>query len=326
MNKLLICIFSVFIFIGGFALPFANAENIPAKLQNITVALDWYINPDHAPLLVAETHGFFKQEGLNVNFITPTETSDPSRMVLTSQANFAIVYTPQFIAQISSGMPLQYTSTLVNQPLNCIAVLDSSGITKLSELKGKSLGFSSDGTGFIVIDKFLNFNGLKQSDVKLINLQMNLIQPLLTGRVAAVYGMMRNVEPVQMELMGKKVRCFYPEDNGIPQYSELILISSKKCPSNLIDKFNSALKKAVEYLKAHPEKSWEEVSNSKKFHEFLAPTIELSKVNQAVWNATYKYFDNDPGNVNKKEVLMYAEFLSKNGDDDVNIKKLKSAL
>ncbi len=326
MNKLLICIFSVFIFIGGFALSFANAENIPAKLQNITVALDWYINPDHAPLLVAETHGFFKQEGLNVNFITPTETSDPSRMVLTGQANFAIVYTPQFIAQISSGMPLQYTSTLVNQPLNCIAVLDGSGITKLSELKGKSLGFSSDGTGFIVIDKFLNFNGLKQSDVKLINLQMNLIQPLLTGRVAAVYGMMRNVEPIQMELMGKKVRCFYPEDNGIPKYSELILVSSEKCPSNLIVKFNSALKKGVEYLKAHPEKSWEEVSTSQKFREFLAPTTELAKVNKAVWIATYKYFDNDPGNINKAEILTYAEFLSKNGDNDVNIKKLKSAL
>jgi len=326
MNKLMVCIFSVLIFIGVFSLSFGNSENLPNKLQNITVALDWYINPDHAPLLVAENQGFFEQEGLNVKFITPTETSDPSRMVLSGQANFAIVYTPQFIAQISSGMPLKYTSTLINQPLNCIVVLDSSGITNLSQLKGKNLGFSSDGTGFIVIDKFLSFNGLKQSEVKLINLQMNLIQPLLTGRVAAVYGMMRNVEPIQMQLMGKKVRCFYPEDNGIPKYSELIIVSSQKCPTNLIVKFNSALKKGVEYLKAHPEKSWEEVSTNQKFHQFLSPTTELSKINRAVWNATYKYFDNNPGNVNKKEVLNYAEFLSSNGDKDVNVKELKSAL
>ena len=70
------------------------------------------------------------------------------------------------------------------------------------------------------------------SDVTLINVQMNLDQALLSGRVKAVSGVMRNVEPVQLAMIGHPTRCFKPEDYGMPTYDELILISNRKVPKN----------------------------------------------------------------------------------------------
>ncbi len=37
--------------------------------EKLTLVLDWYINPDHAPIMVAEQIGAFRDAGLDVNII-----------------------------------------------------------------------------------------------------------------------------------------------------------------------------------------------------------------------------------------------------------------
>lgn len=37
--------------------------------EPLTLVLDWYINPDHAPIMVAEQIGAFKAQGLDVRII-----------------------------------------------------------------------------------------------------------------------------------------------------------------------------------------------------------------------------------------------------------------
>lgn len=37
--------------------------------EPLTLVLDWYINPDHAPIMVAEQIGAFKAQGLDVRIV-----------------------------------------------------------------------------------------------------------------------------------------------------------------------------------------------------------------------------------------------------------------
>lgn len=39
--------------------------------EPLTLVLDWYINPDHAPIMVAEQIGAFKAQGLDVKIVPP---------------------------------------------------------------------------------------------------------------------------------------------------------------------------------------------------------------------------------------------------------------
>ena len=48
-----------------------------AKTDKITIGLDWFINPDHAPLIIAEQRGYFKELGLDVEMIEPADPNDP---------------------------------------------------------------------------------------------------------------------------------------------------------------------------------------------------------------------------------------------------------
>ncbi len=47
--------------------------------EKLTLVLDWYINPDHAPIMVAEQIGAFRDAGLDVNIIPPSDPALPPR-------------------------------------------------------------------------------------------------------------------------------------------------------------------------------------------------------------------------------------------------------
>jgi hypothetical protein len=57
-----------------------------ADQQQLRVILDWFVNPDHAPLIVAREKGFFRDAGLEVELIAPADPNDPPKLVAAKQA------------------------------------------------------------------------------------------------------------------------------------------------------------------------------------------------------------------------------------------------
>ena len=113
--------------------------------EKMTLLLDWFVNPDHAPIIVAREKGFFADQGLEVEVIAPADPSDPPKLVAAGKAELAISYQPQIHLQVAEGLPLIRVGTLVSTPLNCLLVLKDGPIKKISDLKGKKVGFSVAG-------------------------------------------------------------------------------------------------------------------------------------------------------------------------------------
>ena len=86
-----------------------------ATQQKLTVILDWFPNPDHAPLFVAKEHGFFKAQGLDVELMGPADPTDPPKLVAAGKADIAITYQPQFMEQVSQGLPLARLGILIGK-------------------------------------------------------------------------------------------------------------------------------------------------------------------------------------------------------------------
>ena len=45
--------------------------------DKLTVLLEWFVNPDHAPMVIAEQRGLFAREGLEVDLIPPADPAKP---------------------------------------------------------------------------------------------------------------------------------------------------------------------------------------------------------------------------------------------------------
>ena len=69
---------------------------LPAQAADkLTVLLDWFVNPDHATLIIAQEKGFFAQRNLEVEMIAPANPNDPPKLVAAKKADLAISYQPQ---------------------------------------------------------------------------------------------------------------------------------------------------------------------------------------------------------------------------------------
>lgn len=298
IKKILISIFFIFNF---FYASLGIASDKPFML-----ILDWFVNPNHAPLFVAEQQGFFKQQGLDIKFIAPADPADPPKLVAAGKADLAITYQPQLLLQVAQGLPLTRVATLINTPLNCLAVKANGPIQTIADLKGKRIGYSTGAVDSATLNVMLKQHGLSLNDVQLINVRYDLTQALLANNVDAVMGVMRNFELIEMQLAGHPGRAFYPEQNGMPPYDELIIVANNK---NLNDprlaKFLMAFKQGVQYLLEHPEQSWQLFA---KNHPELN-----NELNHRAWQATLPYFARDPAYQDHSRDQRLALFLQQQG-------------
>lgn len=282
-----------------------NCFAAPQALDKLTVILDWFPNPDHAPLVIAKQQGFFKEQGLEVNLIGPADPTDPPKWVAAGKADIGITYEPEFMQQVDRGLPLIRFGTLIDKPLNCLVALKDSGISDLNNLKGKKIGSSTSGLSEVMLKVLLNKQGLTDKDIELVNVHYNLTQALLSHKVDMVTGMMRNFEVPQLESMNHEVVAFFPEEHGVPTYSELVFITNTaKIHDNRLPRFLAAITKAVAYLDAHPKETWKLFS--KEYPE------ADNAINHQAWFATMPYFAEDPGSFSREEWKNFANFMHEN--------------
>jgi len=271
--------------------------------DKMTLLLDWFVNPDHAPIIVAREKGFFADQGLQVEVIAPADPSDPPKLIAAGKGDLAISYQPQIHLQVAEGLPLIRVGTLVSTPLNCLLVLKDGPIKKISDLKGKKVGFSVAGVEEALLTAILGKHGLKMSDIELVNVNWSLSPSLMSKQVDAVLGAYRNFELNQMEIEKVPGRCFYVEEEGVPTYDELIYIANTKLmDKGKIRRFLRATELATQYIVNHPEESWRVFSSTSK---------ELrDQLNEMAWSDTLPRLALRPEALDEGRYARFEKFLS----------------
>ncbi len=275
----------------------------PLAADKMTLILDWFINPDHGPIIIAEENGYFAEQGLEVEIVAPANPSDPPKLVAAGLALLAISYQPQLHLQVHEGLPLIRVGTLIATPLNCLLVLADGPIQSIADLKGKKVGFSVAGVEEALLTAILRPHGLDLDDIELVNVNWSLSPSLMSKQVDAVIGAFRNFELNQMDIENVPGRCFYLEEEGLPAYDELIYVANPKMKDDdRIRRFLAATEKATQYIVNHPQKSWEIFSGTAK---------ELQdELNKRAWRDTLPRFALRPaavdaGRYQRMEAFLY---------------------
>ncbi len=226
--------------------------------DKLTVLLEWFVNPDHATMVIAREKGFFADVGLDVELVPPADPSSVPRLVSAGQADIGVHYQPSLYLDHVEGLPLVRFGTLVETPLNTVTVLADGPIRSLKDLKGKKVGFSVSGFEDVMLRRMLASEGLSDKDVELINVNFSLSPSLIGGRVDATIGGFRNFELTQMRLEGHEGRSFFPEEHGVPVYDELVFVARKDLVGDdRLPRFLTAVEEAAVFLTNHPQEAWQ---------------------------------------------------------------------
>ena len=193
-----------------------------------TVLLDWFPNPDHASLYLAQADGDFTKAGLSgVTLQAPSGSQDALKLVSTGAMPLGISYTPNVVTAASQGIDVEAVAALVPTPLNTLLISSKSGITSIKGLAGKKIGTDGDPTDTAVLNTILKKNGVNPSSTQQIAVSEGLIPAMLSGNVQAIIGGYRNVEAIQLKLQGQTPVEFKVEDQGMPTYDELVIVAQK---------------------------------------------------------------------------------------------------
>ena len=279
-----------------------------AAAEKLTLLLDWFVNPDHAPIIVADAQGYFAAAGLEVEIVAPADPNDPPKLVAAGQADIAISYQPQLHIQVDRGLPLTRIGTLVATPLNSLVVLADGPVKEIADLKGRKVGFSVGGFEDALLGAMLGHHGLKLEDVELVNVNFALSPALLSGQVDAVIGAFRNFELNQLALEGRPGRAFYPEEQGVPTYDELIFLANNAALDDArLGRFLDAVERGVQYLVNHPDES---------FELFVKGRPELDdELNRRAFADTLPRFALRPAALDHARYARFAAFLEAPGPD-----------
>lgn len=270
--------------------------------DRLSLMLDWFINPDHAAIIVAQQQGYFAAQNLEISIHEPSDPASAPKLVAAGKVDLAVDYQPQLYLHHAEKLPVSRVATLIATPLNTLIVKEDSNIKQIADLKGKKIGYSVAGVDEALLKPILATGGLTLADVELINVNFSLAPSVMSGKVDAVIGGFRNVELYEMESHGQKGRAFFVEEHGIPSYDELIIIAhNEQRHSDALRRFNQALEQATQYLINHPEQAWQ---------SYISYKAELNDAsNRAAWQATLPRLALRPAALDHNRYRRYGEFM-----------------
>ncbi len=156
---------------GAATLLIAGAASAQA-LTPLKVRLDWTPWSVHGAFHLANQKGWYKQAGLDVTF-EDGNGSVTTVQIVGSSDNFDLGHAalaPMIIAR-DKGLPVKAVAPFVRR--NDIGVLapKDSDIKGPADLKGKKLVYTAGSLEAPFVDAFLEANGLKRTDLELLNVE-----------------------------------------------------------------------------------------------------------------------------------------------------------
>lgn len=223
--------------------------------ESFNLTLDFYPNPDHAGIYMAEKLGYFEEAGLDVSIDTPSDPAAPMKLVAAGRSDLAISYEPEVALAREQGLDVVAVAALVNRPLTSMIWLQKSGIKGVADLKGKTIATA----GIPYQDEFLQTIlarvDLTPDDVKVVNVGFGLLPALVGGSAQAMLGGFLNVEGVDLRERGKGPVVTPVDQLGVPTYDELVLVARRQTLEENPEKFRlflAALERGTEAAVQQP--------------------------------------------------------------------------
>jgi putative hydroxymethylpyrimidine transport system substrate-binding protein len=203
-----------------------KSEDVSGDRQGFSLTLDFYPNPDHAGIYMAQKLGYFEEAGLDVSIDAPSDPAAPVKQVAAGRTDLAISYEPEVALAREQGLDVVAVGALVNRPLTSLIWLKQSGIKGVGDLKGKTIATAGIPYQDAFLKTILARVNLSPEGVKAVNVGFGLLPALIGGSAQAMLGGYSNVEGVDLRERGKAPVVTPVDQLGVPTYDELVFVAN----------------------------------------------------------------------------------------------------
>lgn len=223
--------------------------------DKVSVRTDWFHSSYHAPFFIGIEKGFYKDAGIELKVTEGRGSGQVVQLVGKGDDQFGFAAVEAVMRGVTAGIPVTSVQTIMPVMGQAIYVLKKSGITKVEDLKGKTIAITPGGTNEALLPAVLQNVGLKESDVRQVSVD-----------AAAKLRMMLNGDFDSMMATGWAhslydaaggANAFIYSDYGVKIVGYSIVTNSdwvKKNP-DVAKRFLAATAKSWEYAMKNPEET-----------------------------------------------------------------------
>eukprot|EP00746_Dinoflagellata_sp_MGD_P145556 gnl/MRDRNA2_/MRDRNA2_78151_c0_seq1.p1 gnl/MRDRNA2_/MRDRNA2_78151_c0~~gnl/MRDRNA2_/MRDRNA2_78151_c0_seq1.p1 ORF type:complete len:345 (-),score=74.49 gnl/MRDRNA2_/MRDRNA2_78151_c0_seq1:107-1141(-) len=262
----------------------------------LRLSLEWFLNPDHLPLLVANKTGIFKDVGLEVEIIEPDDHFEPLKQIQEGKLDVAITETIHLIQDRAKGEKVMGFGRFLHTD-GGVMFLKDSGITRPRDMcpSGKKTKVQYPGApgpgGLAIIKTMVEADGgeCNIADLEPVNNGFQHTDALKDGKADVATLIFYNFEVIEAQLLDLNPGFFSLKHWGVPDFCQLIFFTTPETYERIkpaLRKLNLAVRKGVDMIKQDPK-------NAKAIWNDWTQSNSSDPMNDAILDATLPMFPND---------------------------------
>ena len=204
-----------------------GATSTGGGTEQVSLALDWYANADHAGIETAIERGIAAKNGVQIDQSVPSDPTTNLTQAAAGKKDVVLTYAPELLIARAKGIPVKAVGAVVPVPLNSIIARTDRGITTPKDLEGKTVGIAGVPSDTALLDTVVKTAGGDPSKVQTKVVGYSLSPALAAGKVDAIIGGYWNIEVPDLKAKGIPTTVFKLNDYGVPTYDELVLAAGE---------------------------------------------------------------------------------------------------
>jgi ABC-type nitrate/sulfonate/bicarbonate transport system substrate-binding protein len=258
--------------------------------MNIKLAIEWFLNPDHLPFIVAKKEGMFQQYGINFELIEPDEHYDGLEALKVGEIAFATNEPLHLIEQfddtlLSLGSYFETKGGVLLKASSYDKLINGESITVTTPVSNET----TNSIGFEIIRRYYAARGVHVEREQVI-FEANGFEHIKYMKEGADAGWLYFYNFEGIEAQHEKMEVIYldAQNAGFANFSALDIFTTKafyQTHPEAMGNFIRALKEAIRFIRLHPQTSID--------HYYAYTQEERSKLMDDILHATIPCFRTD---------------------------------
>ena len=265
----------------GFGLSLMAGLASAQQLTPLTFQLNWVPGGANAGFAAAVVEGFYKDVGLDVTLVPGNGSGNTAQLVASGRSQVAYADAVTVSNLIAKGAPMKVVSTIYQSNPNAVLALKKKGINSIKDLKGRKVAVPSGSSQTAMLPLLWAANGLKESDMELLNMPpTSMVPALLQEQADAILGSLDSYQ-IQAEAQGAVLSVFPFATHGVPTVSTSIFASDAFIKDNpdVLRRFIAASIKGWVFALDNPAKS---IQDTKKLFSDVNEKLAAEELKAAI--------------------------------------------
>ena len=261
-------------------------------MHKLTIGLEWFLNPDHLPLLIAQDKGWFADANLEVELFEPEEHLDAVEAIEAGTMDLAITEPIHLVEDRAEGKPVVGFARFLHTN-GGVMYFEGSKISRPRDMAGCRIQYpGAPGPGGpAIIKTMIEADGgtCNPDEFIAVNNSFYHTDALIEDKADVATLVFYNFEIVEARHRGHHAQFFALKDWGIPDFCQLILIThpeTLRTKKEIFSSFLNVLSRGIDFLHQYPEEA-------REIYFRRTETDPTSALTQAIFNATIPAFTYD---------------------------------